>query len=144
LHGPEEAAAFRRLPPFPSERAAHLCRLVLMAALPGLVEENLERFGAAIAELQGAIGDYFAPVQGARFASRTVTDVLAWLKAEGVGGIGQSSWGPTGFGLVESESDAAALLAAARRRWTAESGLSFAVSQGRNRGADIEIVRPAR
>jgi beta-RFAP synthase len=140
LHGPEETAAFRRLPPFPAEQAAHLCRLVLMVALPGLAEENLERFGAAIAELQGVIGDYFAPVQGARFASRRVTEVLAWLKAEGIGGIGQSSWGPTGFGLIGSESDAVALLAAARRRWPAGSGLSFAASQGRNRGADIEVV----
>ena len=144
LHGPEEAAAFRRLPLFPAEQAAHLCRLVLMVALPGLAEENLERFGAAIAELQGAIGDYFAPVQGARFASRKVAEVLAWLKAEGIGGIGQSSWGPTGFGLIGSESDAAAVLAAARRRWPAASGLSFAVSQGRNRGADIEVVHAGR
>ena len=144
LHGPEETAAFRRLPPFPAEQAAHLCRLVLMAALPGLAEGNLDRFGAAVAELQRAIGDYFAPVQGARFASASVAHVLAWLGAEGIGGVGQSSWGPTGFGLIGSESDAAALLAAARRRWPPESGLSFAVSRGRNRGADIEVSRAGR
>jgi len=144
LHGPEEAAAFRRLPSFPAEQAAHLCRLMLMAALPGLAEENLERFGAAVTELQRTIGDYFAPVQGARFASAAVAEVLAWLEAEGIKGVGQSSWGPTGFGLIGSESDAAALLAAARRRWPAESGLSFAVSRGRNRGADIEVLRTGR
>jgi beta-ribofuranosylaminobenzene 5'-phosphate synthase len=144
LHGPEEAAAFRRLPLFPAGEAAHLCRLVLMVALPGLAEEDLGRFGAAVAELQRAIGDYFAPVQGARFLSRSVAEVLAWLEAEGIAGIGQSSWGPTGFGLVGSEAEAAALLAAARRRWPAESGLSFALSRGRNRGADIEVVTAAR
>jgi beta-RFAP synthase len=140
LHGPEEAAAFRRLPPFPSAQAAHLCRLVLMVALPGLAEADLDRFGAAVAELQRAIGDYFEPVQGARFSSRSVAAVLAWLEAEGIVGIGQSSWGPTGFGLIGSEADAAALLAAARRRWPPDSGLSFAISRGRNRGADIEVL----
>jgi beta-ribofuranosylaminobenzene 5'-phosphate synthase len=144
LHGPEEAAAFRRLPPFPAEQAAHLCRLVLMVALPGLAEGNLDRFGAGVAELQRAIGDYFKPVQGGRFASAMVAEVLAWLEAEGIGGVGQSSWGPTGFGLVGSESDAAALLAAAHRRWPLASGLSFAISRGRNRGADIEVLRAGR
>jgi predicted sugar kinase len=70
--------------------------------------------------------------------------VLSWLEAENIGGIGQSSWGPTGFGLIGSEAEAAALLAAARRRWPAESGLAFAVSRGRNRGADIEVTPAAR
>jgi beta-RFAP synthase len=144
LHGPEEAAAFRRLAPFPADQAAHLCRLVLMQALPGLAEEDLARFGPAIAELQRAIGDYFAPVQGARFLSRRVAGVLGWLEAEGIAGVGQSSWGPTGFGLIGGEAEAAALLAAARRRWPADSGLAFAVSRGRNRGADIEVLPAAR
>src|SRR5262249_38208915 len=144
LHGPEEAAVFRHLPPFPAEQAAHLCRLVLMVALPGLAEEDLDRFGAAIAELQRAIGDYFEPVQGARFMSRSVAAVLAWLEAEGIAGIGQSSWGPTGFGLIGSELGAAAPLAAARRRWPADSGLSFAISRGRNRGADVEVLPAVR
>jgi beta-RFAP synthase len=144
LHGPEEAVAFHRLPLFPAEEAARLCRLVLMAALPALAEENLDGFGRAVAELQHAIGDYFAPVQGGRFTSPAVAEVLAWLEAEGIAGVGQSSWGPTGFGLVGSDSDAAMLAAAAGRRWPRETGLSFAVSRGRNRGADIEVLRAAR
>ena len=144
LHGPEEAAAFRRLPLFPAGEAARLCRLVLMQALPALVEQDLARFGGAIAALQRAIGDYFAPAQGARFLSPSVAAVLAWLEAEGIAGVGQSSWGPTGFGLIGDEAAAAALLAAARRRWPAESGLSFALSRGRNRGADVEVVPAAR
>ena len=144
LHGPEEAQAFRALPLFPAGEAAHLCRVVLMQALPALAERDLARFGAAVAELQRAIGDYFAPVQGARFLSGAVAEVLAWLEGEGIAGVGQSSWGPTGFGLIGGEAEAAALLAAARRRWPAHSGLSFALSRGRNRGADIEVQAAAR
>jgi beta-ribofuranosylaminobenzene 5'-phosphate synthase len=138
LHGEAERDAFRRLPTFPAEQAAHLCRLALMAAMPGLVEQDLARFGGAIAEMQRVMGDYFAPAQGGRFLSPSVTDVLAWLEAEGIAGVGQSSWGPTGFGLVGSAAEAERLLAAARRRWPAESGLVFAISRGRNRGGDVE------
>jgi beta-ribofuranosylaminobenzene 5'-phosphate synthase len=138
LHGEAEREAFRRLPPFPAEQAAHLCRLALMVAMPGLVEQDLDRFGGAIAEMQRVMGDYFAPAQGGRFLSPSVADVLAWLEAEGIGGVGQSSWGPTGFGLVGSAAEAERLLAALRKRWPAESGLVFAVSRGRNRGGDVK------
>jgi beta-RFAP synthase len=140
LHGPAEAEAFRKLPPFPPDRAAHLCRLILMGALPALAEEDFREFSASIAELQRITGDHFAPLQGGRrFSSGAVAGVLDWLGAEGIAGVGQSSWGPTGFALLESEADAADIVRDARRRWPESSALSFAISQGRNRGGEVEI-----
>ena len=143
-HGDDEAEAFHRLPPFGKERAGHLCRLMLMAALPALAEEDLDGFGAAVAELQRVVGDYFAPFQGGRFSSPLMAEVLAWLDSEGVAGVGQSSWGPTGFALVGSEDDAQELSHAARRRWAAETRLTFAVRRGRNRGGEVAVDRAAR
>ncbi len=140
MHGDAEVEAFRRLPSFPADAAAHLCRLMLMVALPALVERNVDEFGAAIAELQRIIGDHFAPAQGARFMSAGVADVLQWIESEGVCGVGQSSWGPTGFAVVGSADDAERLRRAAERRWPRASGLSFQVSRGRNRGGDVEVV----
>jgi beta-RFAP synthase len=137
LHGAAELEAFRGLPPFPSERAAQLCRLVLMAVLPALAEQDLDRFGAGLAELQRVIGDYFAPAQGARYTSPGVAEVLGWLESQGVSGVGQSSWGPTGFGIVGSEHDAVQLAHEAGRRWSDTAGLRFAVSRGRNHGGGI-------
>ena len=32
--------------------------------------------------------------------------LVAWLRAAGVAGVGQSSWGPTVFALTESQSTA--------------------------------------
>jgi beta-RFAP synthase len=139
LHGAAETDAFRSLPPFAPERAADLCRLVLMAMLPALAEQDLDRFGAGLAELQRAIGDYFAPAQGARYTSPVVAEVLRWLESEGVHGIGQTSWGPTGFAILGSESDAARLLHDAERRWSRTGGLRFAVSRGRNRGGEVTV-----
>ncbi len=140
LHGSAEVEAFERLPPFPADAAAHLCRVVLMAALPALAEQDLDGFGDAVAELQRVIGDYFAPVQGARFMSPGVAGVLRWLETEGIRGIGQSSWGPTGFAIIGSEHDAMRLSRAAAKRWPAETGLAFAVSRGRNRGGEVAVL----
>jgi beta-RFAP synthase len=67
LHGPEEAAAFRGLAPFPAAQAAHLCRVVLMVALPALAEEDLDRFGGACRTAGVRSATTFEPVQGARF-----------------------------------------------------------------------------
>lgn len=141
LHGPAESEAFQNLPALPAETAAHLCRLMLMVALPALAEQDLEGFGTAVTELQETIGDHFAPVQGARFLSTQVAEVLAWLRRQGVRGVGQSSWGPTGFALLGSEAEAQTLLQQLEKRSPVGRGLTFAIARGRNRGADIEIVR---
>ena len=139
LHGAQEIAAFQALPPFPAEAAAKLCRQALMVALPALAEGDATRFGRAVSELQRVIGDHFAPAQGGRFASPRVTEVLQWLEHEGVAGLGQSSWGPTGFALFATEASARSCLATARRRWPESSGLRFDLRRGRNRGADVML-----
>jgi beta-RFAP synthase len=136
LHDADEVAGFARLPPFPESATARLCQLVLMGVLPGLAEHDLEQFGSAVSEIQRTVGDYFAPVQGGRFASRAVADALKWLESEGAACVGQSSWGPTGFAIVNSEHRAQELAAAARRR-AGDSALSFMVCRGRNRGAEV-------
>jgi beta-ribofuranosylaminobenzene 5'-phosphate synthase len=138
LHGGAEREAFRRLPPFPADQAAHLCRLMLMVALPGIAEANIRQFGRAISEMQRVMGDHFAPAQGARFLSPRVSEAIAWLESSGASGVGQSSWGPTGFALVASASEAERMLEGLRKRWSSESGLEFAITRGRNRGGDIQ------
>src|SRR5262249_6555939 len=138
LHGKAERDAFRRLPLFPADQAAYLCRLVLMSALPALAERNIMQFGRAVTEMQRVMGDYFAPAQGARFLSPRVSEALAWLDGAGASGVGQSSWGPTGFALLGSASEAERLLEGLRGRWPSDSGLEFAITRGRNRGGEIE------
>ena len=144
LHGAAETAAFRDLPPPSAETCGHLCRLVLLAALPALAEGDLLRFGAAVTELQRIIGDHFAPAQGGRFTSPKVAGVLSWLAAEGAPGIGQSSWGPTGFAILGSEAEARRLLVAARQRAADQSDLRFEIRRGQNSGATIETRSVAR
>jgi len=139
LHGPEELAAFAALAPFPAEEAAHLCRLVVMKLLPSLAECDLAGFTGALKEMQTRLGDYYAPVQGGhRFTSPHVAAALAVLEHEGALGIGQSSWGPTGFAFAPSSAEATRLVSVIRQR--AESkGLDIRVCAALNRGADIKV-----
>lgn len=139
LSGAKETAAFRTLPSFPETLSAHLCRLVLTRVLPGLAEASMVEFGPAITEVQRIVGDHFAPAQGGRFASAQVADVLAWLEARGVMCVGQSSWGPTGFAMLESEAQAQQLLRDAKQRWQATQ-LRFEIASGRNEPAKIEAT----
>lgn len=136
LHGAEEKQAFADLPRFSEERAGQLCRLALMGALPALAERDIQAFGAAIGGIQDLVGDHFAPAQGGRYASPRVSHALAWLRERGAAGIGQSSWGPTGFALADSEVAAHGMARAARAE-LADAGLEFMVCAARNRGADI-------
>jgi beta-ribofuranosylaminobenzene 5'-phosphate synthase len=142
VHGAEEDAGFASLPPFPAEEAAHHCRLILMKALPAVAEGDLVSFGAAIRELQARIGDYFAPIQGgSRFTSPDVAAALARLDAAGAHGVGQSSWGPTGFAFASSLQEAERLIAMLREDARVRA-LDIRAVAGLNRGAQIDS-RPA-
>jgi beta-ribofuranosylaminobenzene 5'-phosphate synthase len=137
-HGADESAAFENLAPFSAELAGHLCRLVVMQALPSLAEGDLASFGAAITELQARLGDYYAPAQGgSRFMSPDVSAVLDALGEAGATGIGQSSWGPTAFAFAPSPGEAERMAALARRH-PGGSALDIRICVGLNRGAEIE------
>lgn len=144
LHGDKERDAFRRLAPFPAESAAHLSRLALMQILPAVAEQDLTRFGGGVAELQRTVGDYFAPAQGGRFASPAVGAALQWLDSAGAVGIGQSSWGPTGFAFVDDAARAEAMVREARLRLRDHAPLTFCVAGGRNDGARLTVHEHAQ
>jgi beta-RFAP synthase len=145
LHGPTEAAAFRELPEFPAERAAHLGRLVLLGILPALAEADFEPFARGVGELQRTVGDHFAPAQGGRFTSPAVAAALAWCEARGLYGVGQSSWGPTGFVLVPDADAGSRVVAGLRRRFGELGPLRCRLVAARNHGGRIdEGARPER
>lgn len=140
LHGPKEIEAFRRLPPFPREVAANLCHGLLMKGLPAVLENDLETFGKVIEDLQTRVGDHFAPAQGGRFSSSRVSESLAFLSALGAHGVGQSSWGPTGFCLAESQAQAEAWVRRLEIEWGSSEGLSWIIAAPRREGAKLKAL----
>jgi beta-RFAP synthase len=140
LHGSGEAAAFGKLPDFTEALAGRLCHLLVLRLLPGLAERDFAAASSALGEIQERLGDYFSAVQNGRYSSPGVAEALAWLHAQGILGIGQSSWGPTGFALLDSAAHAEAVAKAARDRFGARHNLEFRIVGGRNRGADITVL----
>jgi beta-RFAP synthase len=135
-HGEAEKQAFAGLPRFPADAASEICRRTLMQILPGAAEANLEAFGDGVSRIQEILGDHFAPAQdGGRFTSVPVSQVAAKLKALGAHGIGQSSWGPTGFAFA-SDPDHAQFLAR-RACAEAELGVQIRICSARDHGAEI-------
>ena len=134
IHGEQEVNAFSQLPPVPSQVAQKLCQQVLMQALPALAEQDLASFGAAVRALQIATGDYFSPAQGGRYASAKVAQVLDWFEQQGVACTGQSSWGPTGFAIVDSQENAQRFVNRLNAHFAFEKALSFVVTQAQHQG----------
>jgi beta-ribofuranosylaminobenzene 5'-phosphate synthase len=134
LSGVAEEDAFRQLVPAP-ERSAVIAQLVLTSLLPALVERELEEFGAALTRVQQLVGDSFADVQGGRFHPSAGALVEALLRF-GAAGAGQSSWGPTVYGVVGSEAAGRGLARRIEDLVGAEASVELVAFD--NRGARVE------
>lgn len=102
LSGDDEASAFGRLRPPGDALIDRLCRLVLLGLMPAVVERDLAGFGAALTAIQGHVGRAFASVQGGGWVRPDLDLILDRIRAEGLVGVGQSSWGPTLYGFSDA------------------------------------------
>jgi beta-RFAP synthase len=138
LSGAAETRAFEELPRPSDREVERVSHLVLMQLLPALVEVDLASFGAALSEVQRITGGWFATQQGGIFAPGPTEELITAMAQWGAAGVGQSSWGPAAYGLVEGAEAAAALA----RRVEALLGGTGAVFEGgfASQGARISRV----
>jgi beta-RFAP synthase len=141
LSGEAEAHAFGELPPMSSEQAGKVSHLVLMSLLPALKERDIAVFGSALTQIQNVVGDCFASAQGGRFSSSPSGECVNFMLKRGACGAGQSSWGPTVYGLVEGK-NAAEKLTSQVETFLQEGvgGQVFCVGAN-NRGAYIRTTK---
>ena len=139
LHGAPEADAFSTLPRFSDSCAGFLSRQVLARILPGLIENNIQEFGMGVREIQQRVGDYFAPAQGGRYTSAAVAEVIEYLIEQQIPGVGQSSWGPTGFAFFDSDTAAHTTMRECQNQFSHLSQLNFKVVQGNNTGSVVTV-----
>ena len=139
LAGDDEQGAMAGLGAMPAARAAEICHEVLMRVLPGAAGAEFGSFAVGVSRIQKLLGEYFAPMQSGRaYTSAAVGRLMDWIGASAhPAAIGQSSWGPTGFAIVESQSRAEALEHAVRAADLIEPGLVLRIVAPRNRGAEI-------
>jgi beta-ribofuranosylaminobenzene 5'-phosphate synthase len=98
--------------------------------LPGLQRGDIDEFGAALSEIQREIGAIFAERQGGIFHP-SAAPLIEALESLGVGAVGQSSWGPTVYGIVADPERAADIA----RRLAGLAGASATVADFDRGGA---------
>jgi len=106
LSGMNEREAFSRLEPPPEKLVGEVSRMVLVKMIPAILERDIEAFGEAMTALDYKFGEYWIDVQGGRFSHPVIGDGVEFLLEAGAYGVGQSSWGPAFYGLVDGETHA--------------------------------------
>ena len=138
LTGTDEETAFAQLPRPSEGDAERVAHLVLMALLPALADADLVTFGDALTAIQALTGRWFAAVQGGTFARGPSEELIRRMAEWGASGVGQSSWGPAVYGIVDGE-DAGRRLAERVRTALETGGFGGTVYEGpfRTHGARV-------
>jgi beta-ribofuranosylaminobenzene 5'-phosphate synthase len=140
LNGEKEYRAFLQLPEAPRGVVEKISWVLLMKMLPALVEKDIANFGQALTNIQCMVGDCFASVQGGRFSNPLSEKMVNFFLDKGAAGVGQSSWGPTVYGLIQGR-DQARQLAKKAQAFLLEigGGRTFCI-QPQNRGAQVRVI----
>jgi beta-ribofuranosylaminobenzene 5'-phosphate synthase len=129
----------RRAPP----AEPPVARLLLTSLLPGLQRGDIDEFGAALSEIQRQIGAIFAGRQGGVFHPNAAPLIEA-LGSLGVGAVGQSSWGPTVYGIVSDPERAEDVAGRLRQRVGASADVTVVDFDRRGavcEGAEAQATR---
>ena len=138
IHDESEVNAFESLGGFSTKLSADLKGVLLNQVVPALEVRDITAFGSGISLIQKQVGDFFKPVQGGRFLSQQVAEILDYAERNGAAGIGQSSWGPTGFIIIEGTA-AALRMKSNLENLSRGSDVRFEVRAPRNSGATVEV-----
>ncbi len=115
--------------------ADRIAGIVTRRVLPAIAEGRAEPFGAAVAEVGRLNGAWYADEQGGVYRP-PVGDIVAALESSpAVFGAGQSSWGPTVYGVTTVEHVETAREAGRRSLAAAGVDGEVTVVRGANRGA---------
>jgi len=118
-----------------SEIAEKISHRILMGLIPAIREGSIEDFGRFLSEIQILVGKHFEDYQGGIF--REDVEILTDFLRQKTYGFGQSSWGPTLYGLIYRR-DYERIKEQAED-WLSEHGIKAAVELGvpRNYGVNI-------
>ncbi|WP_020168212.1 MULTISPECIES: beta-ribofuranosylaminobenzene 5'-phosphate synthase family protein [Methylotenera] len=139
VFGDAELQAFETLKSADFATAQALSHSVLMQALPAIIERDYAQFSEAIHALQLATGNYFSTAQGGHYKSSKVAEVLNYINAQGIICAGQSSWGPTGFAIFESDDAANKILNQLQQQFSKLNQVQFRLVRAKNTGATIQL-----
>ena len=138
LSGQVEQDAFGSLPPVPVEVTAELVAEVRQRMLPAAAAGDFAAFSESVYRYGRLAGLCFASVQGGPYNGPRLSALVDLVRALGVRGVGQSSWGPTLFAILPDESQARDFVARMTAHPACED-LQFAITAPNNCGAKLAV-----
>ena len=143
LSNSEENSAFQKLPKQSSKDAAEICHLIMLKLLPALAEKDIKSFGDALTKIQVLTGGFFAQAQGGNFSCPAAAECVEFMKNAGAYGVGQSSWGPALYAVVEQE-QAKPVLKKVKAYLDGSVGGEVFVAKANNHGSTIKVINEAK
>ncbi|OYT37302.1 MAG: hypothetical protein B6U89_07495 [Desulfurococcales archaeon ex4484_58] len=98
----EERKLLRKPLSIDLETQNKLYQLLLFKIIPSIMRKDLDGFSKALTKIQFLTGKYFSKYQGGIFCCRETEAVIKALLRHGVKGVGQSSWGPVAYGVIDN------------------------------------------
>jgi len=138
LSGFAEQTAFDQLPPVPEEVTHELQAEIFREMLPSVREADFARFSASVYRYGRLAGLCFAAVQGGPYNGPQLSSIVDRIRALGVTGVGQSSWGPTLFALLPGEPQAREIVARLAAELPHEE-VQLTIASPNNHGAEIAV-----
>ena len=104
--------------------------------IPAAMRGDFDEFSQSVYRYGHTAGMCFAPAQGGPYRGPRLNALVEQIRALGVQGVGQSSWGPTLFAL-QPHQDAAERFVARMASQPGNDDLDFTIAAPDNRGARI-------
>lgn len=138
--GWQETQLFKQLPPVPARVTEELTRILLESLLPAARSADCRRFGEAVYHYGKLAGECFTSVQGGAYNGPRLEKLVSAIRQLGVPGVGQSSWGPTIFAILESQQDANELCKQLLARGQLAEA-EYQIASPNNSGATISLYQ---
>ena len=81
--------------------ADDIAAVVVRRLLPAVAEGDLAQFGSAVERIGRLNGAWYADEQGGVYRPPVGTLIEQVRESDAIGGVGQSSWGPTVYGVTD-------------------------------------------
>ncbi len=142
LSGDSERQAFSALPSIPAERTLLLQAEARDHLLPAAVRHDFRQFSESLYRYGRGSGECFAEQQGGPYNGPLLTNIVETIRGLGVQGVGQSSWGPTIYCVLESEATARALGTRLESEYSKDEFRVW-LSAPNNKGVHIQVTNPS-
>ncbi len=135
VHGAVEEDVFRN-PVYDPKISEELEQMIRGQIVPAVKNDDFQQFSQLLYHYGQLSGSLFADQQGGAYNGQVVEKAVAAVRAAGIVGVGQSSWGPTVFAITESHEQAEDLV---KKLETELPRYEFIVARFNRDGAKVTI-----